>query len=432
MKILLAILLSVSVAFGQSKTAPAQGAPPKNLNKSADGHITANGDPAKPDDFEVRVVKAGDTLSGIAFEVLEDPRLWPQLWEQNEHIINPHWIYPNDKILIKPITRITEATPPPPVADAAPEPPPPPSPPAPAPPRPVVLKVAPPEPPARRGQTSIVAPPLPVFPEVKTVDLYCSGFVRDVKIAKTLRVVANYIIDGRSVVSGDGGYVYIGRGADAGVRVGDIYDVVRPTRELHSPYQVHGRHDLGTHYLESGQVRVVMAQPDFALARVVHSCDGIEVGDQLIPFQPINLPEIKRPRPFSAFMTTSGKVHGSIVITKDTLDNHGSVFKASNVIPGVSYGDLDYLRHGLATEGRIVYVDIGMLDGVKPGDVFVVYSPIRTAEDLFDIPPEHERVEHHDTAIGEIILLKVESRASTALVTYSLGGISEGDVVEQR
>jgi hypothetical protein len=34
-------------------------------------------------------VKHGETLSQIAAEALKHPRMWPVLWEQNEHIINP-------------------------------------------------------------------------------------------------------------------------------------------------------------------------------------------------------------------------------------------------------------------------------------------------------------------------------------------------------
>ena len=60
----------------------------------------------------MHVVKQGETLSQISGEVLKNSRMWPQLWEQNEHVINPHWIYPNDKILIRPVTAITEAKPP--------------------------------------------------------------------------------------------------------------------------------------------------------------------------------------------------------------------------------------------------------------------------------------------------------------------------------
>ena len=114
MRILLALLIFASSGFAQTRTAPQQGPPPKNLVRQPDGHFTANQEPANPEKFEVRIVKAGDTLSQIAAEVLQNPRLWPQLWEQNEHIVNPHWIYPNDKILIRPVTLITEAEPPPP------------------------------------------------------------------------------------------------------------------------------------------------------------------------------------------------------------------------------------------------------------------------------------------------------------------------------
>src|SRR5437763_9945289 len=113
MRILLAVLLSAASAFGQSPAIPAQGPPPKNLTRQPDGHVSANADAGNPDKFETHIVQPGETLSKIAGEVLKDPKLWPQLWEQNEQIVNPHWIYPSDKILIRPIIKITDAVPPP-------------------------------------------------------------------------------------------------------------------------------------------------------------------------------------------------------------------------------------------------------------------------------------------------------------------------------
>src|SRR4030095_1373897 len=91
---------------------PAQGPPPKNLTKLPDGHFSANSDPRDVENFEIHGVVGGDTLSGISKEVLKDGKLWPQIWEQNEHVVNPHWIYPNDKILIRPVTPISDAKPP--------------------------------------------------------------------------------------------------------------------------------------------------------------------------------------------------------------------------------------------------------------------------------------------------------------------------------
>src|SRR5678816_56590 len=58
-----------------SQQTPAQGPPPKNLTKLPDGHFSANSDPKDVESYEVRVVLAGDTLSGIAKDVLKDGKL---------------------------------------------------------------------------------------------------------------------------------------------------------------------------------------------------------------------------------------------------------------------------------------------------------------------------------------------------------------------
>ena len=47
---------------------------------------------------EVYTVKKGDTLWDISGMYLEAPWLWPDLWEVNPSIENPHLIYPGDRI----------------------------------------------------------------------------------------------------------------------------------------------------------------------------------------------------------------------------------------------------------------------------------------------------------------------------------------------
>jgi len=49
---------------------------------------------------ETYIVKKGDTLWGISGMYLREPWLWPELWDVNPQIDNPHLIYPGDELYL--------------------------------------------------------------------------------------------------------------------------------------------------------------------------------------------------------------------------------------------------------------------------------------------------------------------------------------------
>ena len=64
-----------------------------------------------PEKYEV--VK-GDTLWDISERFLGDPLQWPEVWKNNDYIINPHLIYPGDIIRFRAMveTALVTETPP--------------------------------------------------------------------------------------------------------------------------------------------------------------------------------------------------------------------------------------------------------------------------------------------------------------------------------
>ena len=43
-------------------------------------------------------VKKGDTLWDLSQRFNDTPWQWPDLWEENKQVPNPHWIYPGERI----------------------------------------------------------------------------------------------------------------------------------------------------------------------------------------------------------------------------------------------------------------------------------------------------------------------------------------------
>jgi hypothetical protein len=258
-------------------------------------------------------------------------------------------------------------------------------------------------------------------PQVDFTAVNCSGFVTDQKVPDGIRLISgeqsNY-----KVTFGRGDRVFINRGQDKGVRVGDRFMVVRPEEDATSvqwfKWQSKLMKAMGTAYKDQGQVRVVNVQPKVSIAEVTFSCGYMQRGDILEPYQDRPAPPFKDPGAFDHFAPVSGKPVAMVVSGTDFTQLFG--------------------------KNQTIYVNLGTRQGVKVGDYFRVFryqgSMAETAPQtkgyqytLYGFGGAPERYEWNDLpreVLGEGIVINVSGNSSTVMLTYSTIEIYAGDYVE--
>src|SRR3989338_8546418 len=103
-KLILAVLacLSFSLIYDNALAEKREKKAGEKENASQQESWLRRGDVIRlPEDGEY-AVKEGDTLWDISNSFLKDPFRWQNLWEKNQYIINPHLIYPGNKIRLFP------------------------------------------------------------------------------------------------------------------------------------------------------------------------------------------------------------------------------------------------------------------------------------------------------------------------------------------
>lgn len=258
-------------------------------------------------------------------------------------------------------------------------------------------------------------------PQVDFTAVNCSGFVTDQKVPDGIRLISgeqsNY-----KVTFGRGDRVFINRGQDKGVRVGDRFMVVRPEEDATSvqwfKWQSKLMKAMGTAYKDQGQVRVINVQPKVSIAEVTFSCGYMQRGDILQPYQDRPAPAFKDPGAFDHFAPVSGKPVAMVVAGTDFTELFG--------------------------KNQTLYVNLGSRQGVKIGDYFRVFryqgSMAETAPQskgfqytMYGFGSAPERYEWNDLpreVLGEGIVINVSGNSSTMLLTYSTIEIYAGDYVE--
>ncbi len=402
-----------------TKRVPAQGNPPRHLTRLPDGHWTANRPLVKNPDYEVYVVKRGDTLWDLSRQFLQNPYLWPQIWEMNPHIINPHWIYPKDELLIKAVKVI----PAPPGPASAPSGTPSSSAPAgesaataPTAAQPPTSAGAPSASPAEAesaaGAAEGGAASLKPINLISNNDVYCAGYFSSKQIGKEMVIMGTEEGEHMTYFA-DRNIVYVNKGKNWDMKPGDQYFVIRPIWKFtdFGPEfkEAENRNKYGYYYRDMGRIRILLVNDHSSVAEVVAACEEMIAGDLLIPFSPRTIPTLTALRPLDRMAPYNDKGKGKIILTKDCLTNVG--------------------------KGNIVYIDMGKKKNVAVGDIFRIYRQFSGDNvSTFNRPVYQQNKKPFKEirkVLGELIVLRAEDNTATALIISSREEIHSGDAVEQ-
>jgi hypothetical protein len=384
--------------------------------------------PPDPESFSsdavLHIIVRGDTLWDLADLAFGDPYLWPQIWNQNRYILDSHWIYPGDPLLLpRRPTVVTEVVPrgqqgappmPPvpereeqdvepiqtPLAAATPEP-------------PMLSPAEPSGPSSDEAHAPRVAhKPLPLAGEV---DIRCGGYIAK-RDKKPDYFIANQQEHAKVGLT-EGDIIYLNRGKrDGHVDPGTEYSVVVRHGTVYHP--VTGKR-LGAYYKRLGTVTVIMAHEDTAIGKISMACDEIRTGYDLVSLEVKPLPADPVPEFDSLDVLENGKPTGYIVYTMDHVKVAGT--------------------------GYIVEIDLGYEDGLEPGDYLTIYLPInrydghrvldydymwsgfrvQSPEPRIDKNPEFPR-----HVIGQLIVLTTEPHTATTKIIHAIREIEVGNMVE--
>lgn len=281
------------------------------------------------------------------------------------------------------------------------------------------------------------------LPVAGSNNLYCAGYVETGEV-NTANEIVGAVEEQEQKLFAQGDDVYISLGANRGVKVGDIFSVIRPRGQVETRWT--RKDDLGFYVQEVGAVEVVNVKAEVSVARVVSSCDNLLLGDLLQPTPARTSPLFEKRPALNIYADASGKKTGRIFMARDGRE--------------------------LIGREEIVYVDLGSEDSVKVGDYLTIYRTLGKGS-LFE-NDEKESVSARDEGfqsnefrggkfsnqaprkkgrratggivttedakenrqsglrkiVGEMVILNVKEKTATAVITRTVQEIHTGDRVE--
>jgi len=311
----------------------------------------------QPNAPERYVVAKGDTLWDISAKFLRDPWLWPEIWQVNPNIANPHLIYPGDTVVLtydangQPHLTLQRGD-----STAG-----------------ATIKLSPT---ARSQPVDTAIPPIPL--DVIQQFLKKAGVITKAEYDR-LPYIVSFQDDRLAAGTNDMAYV---RGISDASRT--KFAVIHLGQAYQNPGAKAGD-ILGYETIEAATVGLERTG-DPATVRVTSVERELLKGDRVMP---------QSDEPLKTFVPhpAPDSVEGSILA----------------VIDGIS-------RIG---QHQVVALNVGTAQGIEPGHVFAVYQAGRKVHDEFSKKRGGDDVTLPDERAGLVIVFRTFEKISYALVTRS-------------
>lgn len=239
-------------------------------------------------------------------------------------------------------------------------------------------------------ETPVAKKPVAPLPIGTEYDMYCSGFIGPENQEWVGAVVSAAGVDAQSIFM-ETDIMYVDIGANRGVLPGQEFVVYRPDQVVYRYGSV--TDSIGRIYQAEAKARVICVQDESSILELTRSCDSVEVGDVLLPFEAQPIPLVRRTRPLTSCEPGTGKVTGHIIEVKDRATPVG--------------------------DKSVVYLDLGENEGLAPGDFFTVYRTRGQARGV-------------RTILGELAVMKTQPHSAVAVVTSMNDVMFAGDEIEAK
>ena len=263
-------------------------------------------------------------------------------------------------------------------------------------------------------------------------DIYCSGLVTSESVPHDTFVITGEE-SATKITFNDGDYVYVNKGSDQGVKVGDEFSVVRAVRD---PYGIEWTKwefailkKMGTVWEDEGRVKVIVVRQNTSVGQVERACDYVQRGDLLLPFAERPAPPLKSEAGFDRFAPANGKPLAMVITGKkfqQQVGNNDVIYVNLGNAQGVKIGDYFRIFRYQGTQHETVFqtprYSFDQEDGMAVPDTGIYgFGSVSKKFDWSNVPRED---------VGEGIVLRTGPNSATVLITFCLREVFPGDYVE--